>query len=165
MNISFDIQLKPMDLYRFNIRQTYTSMQGPISIILGILAFVMSGIAFYNASIFRGIVYLLVGVLFIVYIPLSLWLRANKVLRTNSVLAGVLHYTVSEKGIEVAQGEETGELPWDYIYKMISTKKQVLIYSNRVNAYIIPIEQLGDSYEPLKEIAQQKLEKYRIRIK
>ena len=48
---------------------------------------------------------------------------------------------------------------------MVSTKKQVLIYSNRVNAYIIPRDQLGENYEAVKEIAQQKLEKYRIRMK
>jgi hypothetical protein len=56
-------------------------------------------------------------------------------------------------------------LGWKEIYKMISTKSQVLIYSNRVNAYIIPREQLGDQYEDLKAIAKEQLEKYRFRMR
>jgi hypothetical protein len=41
----------------------------------------------------------------------------------------------------------------------------VLIYSNRVNAYIIPREQLGNQYEDLKAIAKEQLESYRFRMR
>lgn len=43
--------------------------------------------------------------------------------------------------------------------------KRILIFSNRKNAYILSKEQLGDSYEPLKELAGSTLEKYRLKIK
>ena len=42
--IAFDVQLQPKDLFRFNIHQTDTTMQGPGSIVLAILVFVMSGV-------------------------------------------------------------------------------------------------------------------------
>lgn len=38
MNTAFDIKLEAKDLFRFNMYQTYTGLQGWISIILGILA-------------------------------------------------------------------------------------------------------------------------------
>ena len=147
MNTAFDIKLEAKDLFRFNMYQTYTGLQGWISIILGILAFVMAGITFGHAETMYTILYIGVGILFLVYVPGSLWMRANATIKTNAVLAGTLHYEVSEECIRVTQGEESGELPWDAVYKIVSNDKQVLIYSNRVNAYIIPRTQIGEQYD------------------
>lgn len=165
MEISFDIKLTPRDLFRFNMFQTYTTTQGPTSIILAIIVIVMSVVSFRDGQIGYGLLYIAAAVLFVVYIPGSLWGRAKAALKKNEVLAGTLHYQISQKGIEVFQGEDSGLLPWDAIYKMVSNKKQILIYSNRVNAYIIPREQLGDKYDALKEIARKQLPNYRIRMK
>ncbi len=165
MSISFDIQLQPKDLFRFNMRQTYTTMQGPISIILAILVFVMAGISFGRSSILYGILYIAAGVIFIFYIPISLWLRAKRTIQTNAVLSKELHYIISEQGVKVTQGEEEGELPWEHVYKVISTKHQVLIYSTRVNAYIIPKNLITEQYDKLKELMEKNLDKYRIRMK
>ena len=86
-------------------------------------------------------------------------------LKTNEVLSGVLHYEVTEDAICVSQGEEKAELKWEQIYKFVANKKRVLVYSNRVNAYIIPREQITDKYDDFVEIAKSKLEKYRLIIK
>ena len=165
MEVSFDIKLTPKDLFRFNMFQTYTTTQGPTSIILAIIVIVMSVISFRDGQVGYGLLYVAAAVLFVVYIPGSLWGRAKVALKKNEVLAGTLHYQISQKGIEVFQGEDSGLLPWDAIYKMVSNQKQVLIYSNRVNAYIIPREQLGDKYDALKEIARKQLPNYRLRMK
>ena len=55
--VEFDVQLQPKDLYRFNIYQTYTGIQGWISVILGILGFVMAGITFGAAELPYTILY------------------------------------------------------------------------------------------------------------
>jgi type IV secretory pathway VirB2 component (pilin) len=165
MKVSFDVQLTSKDLFRFNMYQTYTTTQGPVSIILAILVFVMAGTSIRSGAADYGVLYIVVGIVFLAYIPLTLWTRAKQTMKKNEVLAGVLHYTVSAEGIEVSQKDDTGMLGWKEIYKMISTKSQVLIYSNRVNAYIIPREQLGDQYEDLKAIAKEQLESYRFRMR
>lgn len=165
MNTEFDIQIQAMDLYRFNMRQAYTSTQGPISIIIAILVFVISGVTFSKGSIGYGILYVGIGLLFLVYIPITLYTRSKSTMKKNKVLSGVLHYHVSDDGILVSQGEEQGLLEWKMIYKLIATKRYVLIYSNRVSAYIIPREQLGDKYAAFSEIAHKNLESYRIRMK
>lgn len=165
MEVSFDIKLQPKDLFRFNMYQTYTTSQGPTSIILAIVVIVMSVVSFRGGEIGYGVLYVAAAILFVVYIPASLWSRAKATLKKNAVLSGNLHYQVSEKGIEVFQGEDSGLLPWDSIYKMVSNKKQILIYSNRINAYIIPREQLQDKYDALKEIARKQLPNYRFRMK
>lgn len=165
MNISFDVKLAPQDLYRFNIYQTYTTTQGPISIILALLAFLMAGITFHKAQIGFGVLYVVVGIVFIVYIPVTLWIRSNRTIKNNKVLSGALHYDISKKGFEVSQNEDSGLLEWNQIYKMVTVGGLILIYSNRVNAYIIPKEQVGENYEALKALAEEELESYRFKMK
>ena len=165
MKASFDVKLQPQDLYRFNLYQTYTGMQGLVSIVLGILGFVMAGICFQKGTYSYTVLYIGVGILFLLYIPVALWFRAKATLKTNQVLANTLHYEVSEKNIHVTQGKETGDMEWDWVYKIVADKKQILIYTNRKNAYIIPKEQIGDQYEAFRQIAESRLETYKLRMK
>jgi predicted permease len=165
MKASFDVTLSQKDLYRFNMYQTYTGFQGWTSIVLGILGFVMAGISFQNGKISYTLLYTAVGFLFLLYIPVALWFRAKEILKTNKVLASTLHYEISDKNIHVSQGKETGDMEWEAVYKIVANAKQILIYSNRKSAYIIPMEQIGDQYVAFREIAEQKLEKYKLRMK
>ena len=165
MKASFDVTLSPKDLYRFNMYQTYTGFQGWSSIALGILGFVMAGISFQNGKTSYTLLYIAVGFLFLLYIPVALWFRAKETLKTNKVLAGTLHYEITEKNIHVSQGKETGDMEWQAIYKVVANAKQILIYSNRKSAYIIPMEQIGDQYVAFRTLAEQKLEKYKLRMK
>lgn len=165
MTISFDVKLQARDLYRFNMYQTYTGIHGWVSIVLAVLCWIMAGATFGKAEVLYTVLYIACGFLFLFYMPGSLWLRANATIRTNEVLAGTLHYDISEDCIRVTQGGESGELPWDLVYKLVSNKKQVLIYSNRVNAYIIPRGQIAEQYDSLCELARKKLEKFRVKLR
>jgi hypothetical protein len=165
MKVSFDVKLQSMDVYRFNIYQTYRGVQGWISIILGILSFVMAKTVWGEAEPPYVVMYVVVGLVFWFYLPITLWLRVKVTMRTNTALSETLHYEVSESGFHVMQGEEEGSMPWEAVYKAVSTKRQILIYSTRINAYIIPREQIGDQYDAFVELAGKMLEPYRMRLK
>lgn len=165
MELQLDIQLKEKDLYRFNLFQTYTSSQGIVSIVLAILGVIMAVTSFEGGNIGYGVMYVAFSVIILLYIPISLRGRVKLTLKNNEVLAGVLHYHFTEKEIKVTSGEDSGELPWKQIYKMIDTKHNVLIYSGRRNAYVLPKDQIGDNYETLKAIAEKVLEPHRVKLR
>lgn len=165
MTIEFDIKLTPKDMYRFNMYQTYTGFQGWFSVIISIFLFVVAGLTYGEVTGTRTLLYVLLGILFLIYMPVSLYLRSKHNIAVSQVLKHPLHFSVDEKGFTVSQGEEKAELPWEQIYKMISTKSNVLVYSSRINAYIIPREQLGDKYAALAGLGKEKLPKYRIKMK
>ena len=96
MELELDIQLKEKDLYRFNLFQTYTSSQGIVSIVIAILGVVMAAISFQNGSMSYGVLYVVISVVILLYIPISLRGRVKLTLKNNEVLAGVLHYHFSE---------------------------------------------------------------------
>jgi len=163
MPIEFDVQINHSDLFGFNIRQAYLGSQGIVSILIGILCGVMSAVQFREGSALYGLLYIAIGIVIVAYIPGSLWLRSKQIMKTNQVLAGVLHYSFDDKGITVTQGEEEGVLPWEFVYKIIATRKHLLIYSNRVNAYIIPKAQIPKMVE-LQELVKKSLDSYRVRL-
>ena len=152
-------------MYRFNLYQTYTGFQGWFSIIFSIVILALSVITYGDVTLNYTLLYAAFGIIFLVYMPVSLWMRSKRSLAASEVLRNTLHYEVGEKGFTVSQGEASAELLWEQIYKMTATKSNVLVYSSRINAYVIPREQLGDKYADLAKIANEKLPKYRVKMK
>lgn len=166
MKVSFDIKLAAKDLYKFNLMQAYKGMQGFLSILLPVLVFAYAVSTFGEVGIGSTLVYVALGILFLVYVPVSLWLRVNKLVNDpNNALSKAIHYEFEEDMIRVSVEEENVEFKWENIFQMKSTKDLVLVYTNRINAYILPMGQLGENYKQLSELAHKKLEKYRIKMK
>ena len=165
MKTEFDVQLQAKDLFGFNMYQTYLGgTSGAVSILLGILILVMAGYNLTHGEVGYGLLYAAGAVVILAYNPFTLWTRAKAVMKKNEVLAGVLHFCITEESITVTQGEESAELPWESVYKLVANDRRVLIYSSRVNAYIIPREQIEEQYELLKVIAEAKLPAFRRKI-
>lgn len=166
MNISLDIKITAKDLFRFNMNQAYKGIQGILSIVLPMLFFAYAITTFGQAEIIYTILYVVLGVVFLAYVPVSLWLRSKKVVADpNNALSKTLHYEFQEEVIRVSVEEESVEFKWENIFQMKTSGNLLLVYTNRINAYILPLEQVGDKYEELSKLAHVKLEKYRIKMK
>lgn len=166
MKVTLDIKIDAKNLYRFNMNQAYKGSQGILSIILPLLAFAYAVTTFGQVDIIYTIMYVVLGIVFLAYVPVSLWLRANKVINDpNNALSKTLHYEFAEDAIRVSVEEESVEFKWENIYQMKTAGDLLLIYTNRINAYILPLTQVGDQYEVLSALAHSKLEKYRIKMK
>lgn len=166
MKIELDIKIDAKDLFYFNIRQAYKGTQGVLSILLPILAFAYAITSIGQMDVIYTILYFALGVLFLFYVPLSLWKRANKVVNDpNNALSKTLHYEFKEDVIRVSVEEDSVEFKWDNIFMMKTSGDLLLVYTNRINAYILPMEQVGETYDRLSELAHAKLQKYRIKMK
>ena len=165
MPLEFDVKLEPKDMYRFNMYQTYSGFSGLSSILFAIALFGLAIYTYGEVSLPNTIMYVGVGIMMLVYMPSTLWLRAKQSIKASPVLSNTLHYMVDADGFTVTQGEASGVLAWKQIYKMVSTKHLVLVYSTRINAYVIPRRQLDEQYLPLAKLAREKLPKYRCRMK
>ncbi|MFR4352544.1 MAG: YcxB family protein [Roseburia sp.] len=165
MPIEFDVTLTAKDIYRFNMYQLYSGFQGWFSVIASVFLFVMTGVTWGKVESRYTLLYVVCGGILLLYPPFSMLLRSKQRLASTEMLRAVLHYEVGENGIAVSQGEAHAELPWEQIYKMVVTKSNVLVYSNRIHAYVIPRDQLGECCGALVKLAQTKLPKYRIKAK
>ena len=75
MKVEFETKITEQDLYKFNIYQTYTHSQGIVSIVLGILCWIMAGTSFSGGETLYGFLYIACGFMFIIYMPVSLKMR------------------------------------------------------------------------------------------
>lgn len=165
MRIEFDIELKPEDMFRFNMYQMYSGINGWLSVFIAAVVFAVAAVTYGSIDMMYTVLYGVFGALFLFYAPVSLKMRSRRSIAASEVLSKPLHYLVDENGFTVSQGDASAQLPWKQIYKMVATKSNVLVYSNRTNAYVIPRKQLGADYDGLAELANENLEKFRVKVK
>ena len=167
MPIHFSVRLTDRDMYRFNLYHAYTSMQGILSVAAAVLIVCVTIFARNRLDGGEILMYLALALVFLVYLPFSLKMRSKRQIALSEVLQNTLYYTLSEEGITVATetSDETALLPWDMVYKVVCNSSQILIYSNRVNAYVIPKEAVADQQGEIFEVFRGKLEDFRLRLK
>lgn len=139
MKIEFDVQMTTAKMYDYMLRHTFSSFSGIIGEMLGLL--ITAG--FFSVEGDRKWLYLIFGLVLVVYQPVALYLRAKKQVASNEVFKSPLHYVLDETGITVQSGDNTDSLEWAKMYKAVSTMRSIIIYTTRVNACIFPKEDLG----------------------
>lgn len=164
MNLQFNTQLTAKDLYRFNMRNAYTSTQGILSIICAALVVFVFIWRFDRLTVPYMILFIILAIVFIIYIPVSLWLRSNQVFKNNEIFKEPLTYSFTDEDITVTSPsaqEEEAHLRYDDIYKVVVTKGYILIYTNRISAYIIP--RGFDDETKVMDFLTDKVDNYKLR--
>jgi len=165
-NIKFSVKITEDDLFRFNLHHSYTSSQGILSVVLFVLLIVVWILRFAVLSPLYRVFYPLIAVIFLLYIPLTLKARV-KVQIKQEVFSYPITYELKDEGLWISSpsSEEPAVLPWEYIYNVSIWKGYLLIYSNRVNSYIIPIADILSDYDNIVAFMKSHIEDYKIQIK
>lgn len=156
--IEFDANINFGVLYDYMISHTYSSAQGMLGTIVGallIVAFTM------NTS---NVIYLIMGIVIIIYLPGSLFLKAKQQ-AMNPVFRKPIHYRMTDEGMFVSQGEEEQMLEWGSMYKAVSTRSSIILYTSRVNASIFPRRDLQESCPKLIEFISTHMPPNKVKIK
>ncbi len=171
--LKFDSQLKPEDMYRFQMYHAYTSFQGWSAILFGILGISAGIITFGKVDTFYTVAYIVLGVVFLLYLPVIFKSRSKRLVESSEVLSNVLHYQLTEDGILVSTDvkPENGEepepvlLPWKNVYKVVTTKQELFIFSTRINAYVIPKTAVEGITREIGDFFRAKLPPHRLKYR
>lgn len=82
-------------------------------------------------------------------LPLSTWSRGKKAAKTNPSYQKTFHYMVDEWGLHLELGEECIDLEWNKVYKCMFLKSVTVIYTGKVNAFLIPTAAMGEKTEEI----------------
>ena len=167
MKLEFEIKLTAKDLYRFNMRNAYTSMQGILSIVFAALVMFVFVWKFDTLSTPYKILFIALAILFLVYIPVSLWLRSKQISAKSDVFKEPLKFIFGDEIIRVettaGDDEDSAEFGYSEIFKVVRNKNYILIYTNRVSAYIIPRRLIVNEEESLTSILRDKVDDFKLR--
>ena len=119
-------------------------------------------VAYFMAG---SILYLIFGVVVLVYLPWTLFIRSKKQYLANPAFKESLHYTFNEEGMTVSQKDTSGQIAWENLYKAVSTPKSIVIYTSPVNASIFPKKDLGEHKAALIEVISTHMPPKKVKIR
>ncbi len=158
--VSFEVNMNSRILYDYLINHAYSGASGIIGSCfgtLGIIVFIRYGS--------QALIYLILGILLILYLPVSLRLKASQMMNLVESFKKPLGYVLDEKGITVSQGDETQSIEWDKCTKAVSTKVSIVLYTGKNNASIFPRKQLEDKLPALISVIAENMEPSKVKIK
>ena len=153
-----DVHMNASALYDYFLRHVYTSFSGMIGTIIGvfmIMVYFMKGIS---------VLYLICGIIIILYLPWSLYLTAKKQ-SLQETFKNPLHYSFYENGVEVSQGETRQMQKWEDMIKAVSTSKSIIIYTGKNSASIFPRKDLEENAQRLIQIIFTHMDSKKVKIK
>jgi hypothetical protein len=158
MELEFDVKITASAMYDYLLYHTYTSLSGLLGTIVGVFL-----IMAFVATMYP--IYLIAGVVLIVYLPCSLFLRANQQVVNTPAFKKPLHYKMTDEGISVSQGETEEKQSWDSCYKAVSTSKSLILYTSRTTASIFPKSDLGDKKDAVIQMISTHMPPKKVKIK
>jgi hypothetical protein len=158
MELEFDVKITASAMYDYLLYHTYTSLSGLLGTIVGVFLIM----AFIST---KYPIYLIAGIVIIVYLPGSLFLRANQQVVNTPAFKQPLHYKMTDEGISVSQGESEEKQSWDSCYKAVSTSKSIILYTSRTTASIFPKSDLGENKDALIQMISTHMPPKKVKIR
>lgn len=158
MELQFDVKVTSGALYDYLLYHTYTSFSGMIGTIAGVFLLMV----FVST---KYVIYLIAGAVMIGYLPCSLYLKAKQQVLRNPAFRQPLHYTMTDEGIIVSQGDNEERQSWDSCVKAVSTGKSIILYTSRTTASIFPKKDLGDKKEALIQMISTHMPPKKVKIR
>lgn len=159
--LEFDIDLTTGELYRFSMHHTYCSVSGIVGVLISLGSLVICAVRYRVLDRTAFIALLIIGCLFTIVQPIMLYQKAWKQKKQNEAINAVLHYSMSEDGIIVSQGEQEAKVHWYEIRKKVKTRSGLYLYMSPIRAFIFPKEQLADRYDEVCALVDERREAYK----
>ena len=158
MEMEFDVKITGGILYDFLMYHNYSKISNLIANIVGALVLI-GGIA--NSHV----MFIICGAILLLYMPISLFMKAKQQQLASPAFKKPLHYKLSEEGVFVSQDGQEEMQKWDDMYKAVSTPKSIILYTTRVNACIFPRKDLGTDVPKLMEIISTNMDPKKVKIR
>lgn len=164
MKATFDVKMNQKVMYNFLMHHTYSGFSGFFStaVGIGILGLFFATLGKTDPS--QSVVYAIFGVLFLIYLPGSLFMKAAQQVKLNPVYKKPLTYTVDENGITSQQEEQKAEVQWENILKVRETRLSVLVYTGKAYCFILPKDAMGSQMATVKTLIRENIAPGKVKL-
>lgn len=93
--------------------------------------------------------------LFVLVLPLNTWNKGRMTVNKNPIYKNTFHYMLDEVGLHLELAGETVDVEWKRVYKVMFLKSVLVIYTGKLNAYLIPTASMGEQKEEIHEFVKK----------
>ena len=108
-----------------------------------------------EVSIVQSLLYIIFSVLFSIGVPLNARMQAKKAFKPGSNMSAPIDYYFTEDGI-LQEDDEENIMPWEGIYRIDTTKLNVIICATKKLALFFPKADF-ENYEEVRDFMLSKL--------
>lgn len=165
MEVKFDVKMTQKIMYDFLMNHTYKNISGIAGVLFGLAAFVIMAVTWGNVPEWQSAAYLLFGIWFLLYQPVSLYMKAAKQMKLNPAFKKPITYIISEEGITTMQEDKQAQIAWEDMQRVTETKRSLLAYTGKRYSFVLPKECMGEQYETVVEMIRSHMDANRVKIK
>ena len=156
--VELDVKIEAGDLYDYMLMHTYSSASG------------IMGTAFGAVLILLAVgtqrwAFIALGAVVILYLPWTLFIKSRRQVLSNPSFQKPLHYVLDEEGLTISQGEDSVQYLWEEMHKAVSTGKNIILYTSRINATLFPKRQMEDKKADVIEMISTHMPPNKVKIR
>ncbi len=156
--VELDVKITSGDLYDFLLRHSYNSVSGLLGAVIGALGVIVGISRQYW-------IYLIFGVVILLYLPWTLFIKSKQQVANSPVFKEPLHYVLDENGITISQGDSSTCQAWENCLKAVSTGRSIIVYTAKNNATIFPKSQMQDKTTDVIEMISTHMPPAKVKIR
>lgn len=164
MSVVVDVKLDVESMADFMIYQIYSSISGVVALVLGFLNLGLTVAFARQKNYFLMAVFLVFAFLILFAFPMYIRHRVGK-LKDSKRMTEVVTYEFAEDGIITTTAEDTGKASWARFKKAASKKRIIMLFDDKKNAIILPVDRLGEDYTAVVDLIYDHMPAPAVRIR
>lgn len=156
----FRVLLGAKDLWHFSMYHAHKGYLGIFNLLFTLAALYLLVVTWNQNTVAQRLLLVFCAMVFTVIQPGQLYLKAKKQ-ASLAVMKEPVSYQFAVEGISIEQGGQGQDLTWDQMGRVEAAKGLVIIYMDRVHAYLITDAAMGAQKEGFFKLLQEVLPKER----
>lgn len=160
--LRFEVKLGVKDLWQFSMYHANAGMLGIVNLLFTLAALFLIVTRWGTLTTPYRALLVVCALMFTVWQPLLLYNKARKQAKASAVKEPMM-LTFGEEGLRVEQSEQEALFAWDQMGRLDRMPTMVILYMDRVHAYLLPKSVMGEQEEEFYEMVRAYLPKERRR--
>ena len=160
--LQFEVKLGVKDLWQFSMYHANAGMLGIVNLLFTLAALFLIVTRWGTLTVPYRLLLVVCALMFTVWQPLLLYNKARKQAKSPAVKEP-MSLTFGEEGLKVSQNGQEVEFAWEQMGRLDKMPTMVILYMDRVHAYLLPKSVMGAQEEPFYEVVRAHLPKERRR--
>lgn len=158
--LCFEVKLDVKDLWQFSMYHANAGMLGIVNLLFTLAALFLIVTRWGMLTTPYRALLVVCALMFTVWQPLLLYHKARKQAKATAVKEPMI-LVFGEEGLKVEQNGQEALFAWDQMGRLDKMPTMVILYMDRVHAYLLPKSVMGNREEEFYEMVREYLPKER----